>query len=126
MNDGPPPPPSLDSSAIAFPMDVVTLGDMRRREPELFAGPFVMSTASNSDVLATHSIERLLAEKAFARAAGFTEPFPGESRAALVDDLDEAYRGYGISSGIQATRELVRKFEAAAAAQAELLLGRQG
>jgi hypothetical protein len=74
--------------------------------------------ATDLDVVAAHAFEIRVAERAFAIAAGLPDPFPTRSRESDVDALDEAYRVYGLSSGVQATRHLVREIEASARAQA--------
>jgi hypothetical protein len=114
--------PRCDTGAIAFPTDAITLGRMRHAEPHLFTCQARRDGAiSDCDALSTLAIEMRLAEKAFAVALGRPDPFPypDDQRDLLIQDLDEAYREYGLSSGMQSTIELVRRFEAEAAGQAK-------
>jgi hypothetical protein len=69
-------------------------------------------------LFATIWLERVLAEKAFAAAAGLPDRHADDDRDGLIEDLHADYRRYGISQGLNQTRELVRRFESVAAAQA--------
>lgn len=114
--------PALDLSAIFFPTDSVTIGHMRRLKPELFRR---LTDVSLFDLglAGAIAVETTLAEKAFVRAI----PAPDlneESREELIEMLNVDYCEWGLSSGLNQTRELVRTFEIAAAAQARTPRGR--
>ncbi len=114
----PPKAPRLNLTVIDFPSDRITFGQIRRYEPDLLdEGNILKSDLSALDVIAIHYIEQNWARKVFAKAAGLPDPEPGMARQDTVDELNRAYKEYGISSGLNETRELVRRFESAAAAQ---------
>ena|ERR1700722_8759986 len=114
--------PSLDLSQMPFPTDKVTIGAIRQRQPSLFINED--ADIARFDVFATMSVERVLAKKAFAKAAGLPDPFPDDgsmstyTRQEAVWMLNSDYQRYGISTGLHQTRELVKDFEKAAADQA--------
>jgi hypothetical protein len=112
----------LDVSNITLPSDQVTVGQIRRIQPELFS-PAMGGPIDDVYILAVLSAELLLAEKAYAKAAGLPDPWPDWPRKGVVDSLDEDYRRYGLSTGLKQTHELVRNFERQVAKQAE---GRHG
>jgi len=116
----------LDPAAISLPTDRVTLGDIRRCQPKLFTPESLLERArfDRAEILATLHIELTLAEQSFARALGRADPYPEDSRQELLQMLNRDYRRYGLSTGLQQTRELVREFEAVAARQANAHLGR--
>ena len=118
----------LDHVGMQYPSDNVTMGQLRARFPELFNGKAIYSNRLSSltlDIVGTMALEQALAEKAFAKAAGLPDPDPDPlvSRREAMRMLNEDYRRYGISSGPQQTRELVRSFEAAAANQGKAARG---
>lgn len=118
----------LDHATMQYPTDSVSVGQLRDRFPELFNGKALYKNELNSatlDIVATMFIEQKLAAKAFAKAAGLPDPDPEPlvNRRERLRMLDEDYRRYGISSGPQHTRELVRTFEAAAAKQGQSARG---
>jgi hypothetical protein len=78
----------------------------------------------NVQGIATLFLEQRLAEKAFASEAGTRDPCSEWRRDDLVVAVDDAYRAYGISEGRWQTEELVKRFEAAARAQAASWKGR--
>jgi hypothetical protein len=116
----------FDISQVAFPTDRLTLGDIRKRQPHLFTGLFGASEPryhlSDLQIFATLSVERVLAKRAFAAAAGLPDPHPLGSSSAMftrqegVWMLNDDYKRYGLTAGLHQTREMVRRFEAAAAA----------
>jgi hypothetical protein len=65
-----------------------------------------------------------LAKKAFAAAAGLPDPHPDDDRRESIIMLNEDYRRFGISTGLEQTRRLVSGFEAEAARQASVDRGR--
>jgi len=112
--------PQVDHTRMDYPSDRVTVAQLRARFPELLNGNGLYKSELSSttlDIVATMALEQSLAAKAFAKAAGLPDPDPEPlvNRRETVEMLNEDYRRYGISSGIQQTRELVRSFEAAAA-----------
>lgn len=106
----------LDVSLLTFPSDKVTVGQIRRVQPSLFSP--AKAGGDNVYALAVLSAELLLAEKAYAEAAGLPEPWPAWPRKGLIESLQEDYQRYGLSSGVKQTLELVRRFEQDAANQA--------
>lgn len=117
--------PKLDQSKIDFPTDKVTLAQMRRLSPEFFdSGAMVYWENELPGVLTTHQIEQELAAKAFARAAGTPRPSLCRPRELLIDLLHGGYQELGLSTGKQQTKQLVRRFEDAAVAQAVATRGR--
>ena len=68
--------------------------------------------------------ERHLAQKAFDKVLGRSEPYPQESRESLVENLSDDYALFGLSSGKNLTEQIVRAFEDAAAAQGRTHLGK--
>lgn len=117
--------PRFDPTGIKFPSDAITLGQIRVQEPNLFC-PHVLDRlhADEIDAVATHRWELRLAEKAFAEVLGLPNPLPRDDRRGVVQMLNEAYKQYGISSGMHQTRQLVRDIEAAAVEQARKYQGR--
>jgi hypothetical protein len=118
--------PGFDPAAITFPSDAITLGQMRRHDPEAFSSfsRLMNARADEIDAIGTHGMELVLAESAFARAAGVSDPHAQHWQEEYRSLLNDAYKEYGLSTGIQQTRQLVREFEAQAARQAENLRGR--
>lgn len=116
--------PRLNHTAIAYPMDQVTLGDMRRQEPILFNR--IIDFSDGNDALTVHAIEQRVAEKAFAKRLGLPDPYPTYffNRYDMIAALNDGYKPYGISTGIHQTRQLVRDIEAAAILQADQFKGR--
>lgn len=120
--------PEIDHAKMQYPTDKVTVGQLRARQPELLNGKALYTSRLTNTTLAivgTMSLEHDLAAKAFAKAAGLPDPDPDPlvSRREAMRMLNEDYRRYGISSGLQQTKELVRAFEAAAARQGKAALG---
>ncbi|QOJ14160.1 MAG: hypothetical protein HRU75_05725 [Planctomycetia bacterium] len=115
--------PRLKHAAIAYPLDSVTFGQMRRREPLLF-DHVVMENKGRIEVIATHVFEQVLAEKTFARHLALPDPYPRFDRSEILSALNDSYKEYGISTGMQQTRQLARDIEAAAARQAEPFTGK--
>ncbi len=115
------PKPRLDLSALALPSDQVTIRSLRAAQPELFGGDDDVDWPvwSSIHLFATIAVERTLARKAFAAAAGLPDPAPDEGRRDLMLMLHDDYQDYGISQGLQHTYQLVRQFESAAAEQAK-------
>lgn len=115
--------PTLRLDLLAFPTDSLTVADLRRAQPILFSEKGLFhsydnSQASSMDVLTFMLSERILAQKAFAAAAGLPDPWPDADRREEVKDLNCYYVQMGLSSGLRHTQQLVRAIEAAAAAQA--------
>jgi hypothetical protein len=111
-------------ATLAFPSDRVTLGQLRRRQPTIFdqASKFRIP-AGSLEILATIHLENIVARRAFAAECNLADPSPTEDRRELIRLLDADYRRYGISSGIQQTRQLLRELESAARKQGREQLG---
>ena len=76
-----------------------------------------MEDLHESDVAIGHYYERLLARESFNAAQGQGDNSPTQIDE-MIDLLDDIYKKYGLSSGVNATTEMVRGFMAAAASQA--------
>lgn len=117
--------PPLDLAAIELPSDQVTVGQMRRRQPDLFTQEnFSRISGDDIGIVSAVCLEEMLAQKAHAAAASLSDPYPDNDRLEAITWLNDHYRDYGLSSGLKQTRELVRTFEAAAANQAKAAFGR--
>lgn len=114
-----------DLSSITFPSERITLGQMRKVEPEWFSTDREML---DNNLVVVHGInalrvEQILARKAWAEAIGLPDPDTFHSRATEVEYLTDIYKDYGISTGPQQTEELVRRFETEAAKLAKISAG---
>jgi hypothetical protein len=118
--------PRVDFGTINFPTDSITLGTIRRHEPDMFTMDGIGGATSNVQAIATLFHEEILAEKTFAVAIGRIDPHPDMPRPFLVRLLDGAYRAYGISSGPKQSVELVRGIERQASEQARAMKGGVG
>lgn len=95
----------------------MSFGQLRRYYKRGFSGVDLWKTPiAHVDLIVAHALELELAELAFAEAMG--QPTVNSSRRETVSQLNDAYKEYGISSGIHQTRQLIRGFESAARAQA--------
>jgi hypothetical protein len=120
-------PRRCDCATLEFPSDAITLGRMRRKEPYLFSLAALDRVGlANIDVASVLRREIMIAEKSFDKALRRPDPFPDGSshRDVLIEDLKEAYQEYGLASGDKSALELIRRLEAAAAAQAVEWQGR--
>jgi hypothetical protein len=115
--------PQFDHLAVEFPTDRITFGQMRRAEPQDF-GPQHFDKLKGCDTFATHSWELMAARKAFAAAAGLPDPHPGVDRGQIISTLNDAYKEYGLSTGLEMTRQLVRDLESAVANQGRAMGGK--
>jgi hypothetical protein len=119
------PPPSehrLDFAALPLPSDRVTLGMLRRRQPTVFDRLSDWRIPADLlEILATVHLENIVARRAFAAECKQPDPLPTEDRRELIRMLNDDYQRYGISSGMQETRQLIRDLEAAARQQARHL-----
>lgn len=126
MNDGPH-PPRIDLVRIRFPTDSITIGDIKRVEPHVFADWECKHWDSQTRAVGTRLWEHALADQAFCRALGMAPVTLKSSRALILDVLGEGYRAYGLSSGEFEDEELARSIETQAIAQAmEYMRGRAG
>src|ERR1700722_16050653 len=119
---------TIDHARLAYPSDGLTLGTIRKTLPGLFAQDdpsFFEDVICTAHVSAMLHVERQLAHKAFAAALKRPDPYPSaeDSRRELIRLLSWDYKRFGLSPGRQHTMQLVRGFEAAAAAQAQEPLG---
>jgi hypothetical protein len=114
----------LNLATLGFPSDRVTVGQLRRRQPTIFdrSSAFHIS-AELLEILATVHLENVVARRAFAAECNLADPFPNENRCELIRLLDADYRRYGISSGIQQTRQFLRELESVARKQGRKQLG---
>jgi hypothetical protein len=108
----------FDPIPIPFPSDAITLAQMRRRDPQLFTRETLMKSGC-LDAFATYCFEYTLAANAFAKALGQPDPYPRSDRAGFISALNDAYKEYGLSTGMQQTRLLIRNLETAAIKQAQ-------
>ncbi len=108
---------SVDHLTIQYPMDRVTFGQVRRHEPRLFAR--VVHTDLGTEAMSAHSFEQCVAEKAFAKATGRPDPHPEYSRSELMEALDIAYQGFGLSTGPHQSMMLVQEIEASVSSAKE-------
>lgn len=116
--------PPLDVTKIDFPSDKVTVGQMRRLQPESFTqANFVKLRGDEIPIVSAMCLEEMLAQKAYASAAGLPDPYPDDDRLESIRWLYDEYAQYGLSSGVKHTRELVRGFEKAAVQLAKAALG---
>lgn len=120
--------PAVDFESLSYPSDRLTIGDIRRTEPQLFAhdDPNVLDKAwQDSEIAVMLWAERGLAHKAFAKAAGRPDPHSGlgTDRSDLMQALADTYRRYGLASGPKLTVQMARDVEKQAAAQARAQLG---
>ena len=123
--------PQLDFTKLSFPTDDLMIRTIRGLRPELISTEPPLSAEEYDeleDIRGVMWIERVLAHKAFAAARGKPDPYANDDllndRRDLILGLSRDYDFYGLSSGIQHTRQLVRAFEEQAAAQARAPRGR--
>lgn len=118
--------PTLDLTALHLPTDELSLGIIRRRIPELFASYDALheQRLGNLDIIVTMYAEVELAQMAFAKALGRPDPNPSVSRNELISELNTEYKRYGLSTGIEKTKQLARDIERAAREQAQRYRGR--
>lgn len=114
--------PKLQLALLQFPTDALTIADLRRRDqPKLFEESLFRSydnsPATSMNVLTFMLSERILAQKAFAAAAGLPDPWPDENRRDEISDLNGYYVAMGLSKGLEQTKQMVRAFERTAAQQ---------
>jgi hypothetical protein len=118
---------TIDWDRLSLPSDRITFKQIRRHNKDL-----LYQDQSNDyekcdgrlfcefDVWSIFSAERDIATRAFSKAVGQPDPIPAERDSAfLLWALDAVYKDYGISNGASTTRELMRKIESDAAAQAK-------
>ena len=123
--------PKLNLYAISFPSDKLTLGQMRKLDQTVSGSGEVFSSSEKlHDARAAHihsfiplSYEMLLAEKAYAKSLGLSEPWPLTSRSELVGLLRQQWEEDGISSGPELSKQFIRDIEQAAIKQAKKHLG---
>jgi hypothetical protein len=115
--------PSLDLSKIQLPTDRVTLGAIRRRQPELLPSAGIASAKRLSDVqiFCAADAEIALAQKCFADELGLPDPRPNDDVGELKELLGAEYKRWDISSGPTHTEQLLRDLVADAQEQARLL-----
>ncbi len=114
--------PTLRLEALSFPTDRITIEQLRRDQPDLFSekglfGKRGHDAAGWINVLAAMQSERVLAQKAFAAAAGQPDPQPDEDRHDQIDCMNEYYVRVGLSSGVRQTQQMARAIETAASQQ---------
>jgi len=132
----------LDYTSIAFPSDNLTIGKLRKLYPDRFdveGCAFTDYFAVNAGMdrrgarpdeewlFAMLSAERYLARHAYEDALGKTWTCVtelGDTRDESAEGLGKYYIHFGIASGPQHADQLIRAFEAQAAAQAKPPQGR--
>jgi hypothetical protein len=125
----------LDYTSIAFPSDKLTIMAIRKRFPHRFdvdGDPIVAFFEANADqnsgdpmeawLRSLITAERYLARHAYEEVLGvpwtcLTES--GDTRDDAVKRLSQYYMHFGIATGLQHAEQLIRSFEAEAAAQAK-------
>lgn len=111
--------PDLDAARIEWPTGQVTVGQMREVEPGLLDETWLGGKrVSDVELFDAYAYELLAAQKAFALAMGREDPYRGVSRGDILEFLGETYGKYGITTGKAQTRELLRRIEGSAIAQA--------
>ena len=109
----------VELTRIEVPSDNITLGAIWRREPGLFSYEAIAQGAAGAaGAISILAWETLLAENAFAAACGAKHPHPDVSEAGLIQLLNDSYKAYGISHGMNETRAMVRRFLGAVEKQA--------
>lgn len=87
-------------------------------------GPLIKIGANKIEAIAAHCLELTLAEKAYCRARHLPDPHPStDIQCDIIPALNHTYTRYGISTGLQETRQIVRRIQIAAARQAGTRLG---
>jgi len=113
-------PPRLDLTAMHFPGDRVTMAQIRAEQPEFVTHEaYHGGRVDELSAFAMTTTEIELAEAAFAKALGLPDPHPSESRDVRISWLNLDYKRYGISTGIHATKQMLREVENAAKEQAK-------
>lgn len=126
MSDSSSPQLHVDFAALPLPTDRLSLGQLRRRQPTIFDRFSEWRIPADLlEILATVHLEHVLARRAFAASCGSPDPHPETDRRELIRLLNDDYRRYGISFGLEHTRQFVRDIETAAEGQAREQLGRQ-
>ena len=101
-------PPEIDFSQLSFPSDRLTIGAIRAAQPDRFSG----DGADFMEVAGLVTAERWLARKAYAAALGQPDPY-GDSdmtdREGVIEGLADEYANFGLSSGINHTREMSKR-----------------
>lgn len=111
--------PGLDCSKIDWPSNRITVKQLRDAEPLLYKGYLHAIPDGNMEVLRTlYRQERLAAERIYAKALGGDDPDPMVSRITILDWMEEIYPKYGICSGREQCKQLLRRIEDAAVEQA--------
>jgi hypothetical protein len=120
--------PTLDISRVAFPLDNVTIGTLRKANPSFDRRDGKLFDDFEAGVLT----ERMIARQAFdAELNGVKPTRMGRlnlelalDRREWVNGMDQMYQQYGLSSGPRQSAELIRGIESQAVAQARALLGK--
>lgn len=109
----------LDWNKLELPSDQMTLGAIRRAQPEVFADTISGISQPINNVLAFELLfkEMDLAILAFAKAAGHKRPDLGVVRSETIQELKADYAAAGIGEGPASRLALIRKIESDAAAQ---------
>ena len=116
--------PVLNRSAIEFPSDRITIGEIRARQPEFFTGHLSKHQLLDLVPMCMVDLENVLAERAFAATLRAPDPHQQDSDSRqLAHDLDSYYREWGISNGPEQSKELIRRFQQAAVSQAKAIRG---
>lgn len=113
----------INFTLLAFPSDQLTIGSIRQCDPEEFAqeSPRFFDTG-HADVSSMLWMERCLAHNAFAKAIG--QPLPHAElpvdRDEVIETLNRSYLQFGLTSGLEHTKQLIRTLESTAAQQADI------
>lgn len=120
--------PQIDFTELDFPSDRLTIRMLRDAKPSGFAQEelrFFEPGGGYEGLATTLGLERELARRAFDEHVGFIDPERDAhgDRSELIDILSASFERYGLSPGVVATEEMVRRLETAAVAQAKQALG---
>lgn len=108
--------PPLKLEEIPLPSDSVTFPQIRREQPDIFNGGHIDWGGLN--IYATIAAEADIAKHAYAKALGLSPPSGHFNRRDTVSLLNDDYKRYGLSTGIEKTKQLIRDIESAATEQA--------
>jgi hypothetical protein len=120
--------PKIDFCRIVFPTDTVTVGSLRAKFPSAIEKHDPDFEPDFFNVIAAMDGERRLAQLAFDAVLGVDHsqdnPLEG-TRSDVTRELLESYPVLGIASGPKHARELIRKIETEATAQAQEYVGKK-
>ncbi len=122
--------PKLKFGQLVLPSDKITWGDIRRGRDESMEK--ILDGETGGSIIWESCLDRLIstelkfAANAFAKRVGLPQRFGTViiGRDKMLEGMDELYQYFGISSGLNESRELLRRIEQSAEAQASAYLSR--